>query len=150
MRVSRFSPLGICTCTLVLFGCTTAPEALKANDPFEPMNRAVYTLDEKVDQYALLPIAGLYIDNVPKPVRTGVHNVLSNAEEPVTIINDVLQLNLVQAGRMTARLALNTTIGIGGIVDVASKHDLPENTADLGQTLSRYGIGEGPFLVLPV
>jgi phospholipid-binding lipoprotein MlaA len=137
-------------CVGVISGCTTAPEAIKANDPFEPMNRAVYSFDEKVDQYALLPVAGIYISNVPKPVRTGVHNLLSNAEEPVSIINDVLQLKLLEAGRMTARLVLNTTIGIGGIVDVAAKHDLSERTADFGQTLSRYGLGEGPFLVLPV
>jgi phospholipid-binding lipoprotein MlaA len=123
---------------------------MKANDPFEPMNRAFYDFDKKVDQYALLPVAGLYIDKVPKTVRTGIHNVLSNAEEPVTIINDVLQLRLVEAGRMTARLALNTIIGVGGIVDVAAKHDLANKATDFGQTLDRYGVGEGPFLVLPV
>ena len=136
--------------TCVVAGCTTAPEAVKNNDPFEPMNRAVYTFDEKVDQYALLPIAGLYLNNVPKPIRLGIHNFLSNVEEPGTIINDVLQLKLVEAGRMTARMAINTTIGIGGVVDVAKKHDLADRTADFGQTLDRYGVGEGPFLVLPV
>jgi len=135
---------------LALVGCTTAPEALKNNDPFEPMNRAVYKLDEKVDQYALLPIAGLYINNVPKSLRTGIQNVFSNAEEPITIINDILQLKPVQAGRMTARMVLNSTIGIGGIVDVAKAHDLADKPADFGQTLDRYGVGEGPFLVLPV
>ena len=134
----------------VLASCTTAPEAIKNSDPFEPMNRAIYSFDEKVDQYALLPIAGLYLNNVPKPIRTGIHNVLSNAEEPVTIINDVLQLKLLDAGRMTARLVLNTTIGIGGVVDVAKKHDLADRPADFGQTLDRYGVSEGPFLVLPV
>ncbi len=150
MRVSRFLLIGVFACAAALCGCTTAPEALKSNDPFEPMNRAVYIFDEKVDQYALLPIAGLYINNVPKRVRTGIHNVLNNAEEPITIINDVLQLKLLDAGRMTARMALNTSIGIGGIVDIAAKHDLAEKPADFGQTLSRYGVGEGPFLVLPV
>src|SRR5438552_13188787 len=116
MLISHWLLFGVCA--FALSGCTTAPEAVKANDPFEPMNRAVYSFDEKVDQYALLPIAGLYVNNVPKPVRMGVHNLLANAEEPVTIINDVLQLKLLEAGRMTARLALNTTIGMGGIVDV--------------------------------
>ena len=134
----------------MLCGCTTAPEAVKANDPFEPMNRAFYRFDQKVDQYTLLPIAGLYVNNIPKPVRTGFHNLLSNAEEPVTIINDILQFKFVEAGRMTARLVFNSTVGVAGIVDVAARHGLPEQAADFGQTLSRYGVGEGPFLVLPV
>lgn len=137
-------------CALTLAGCTTAPEALKNNDPFEPMNRAVYSFDEKFDRYALLPIAGLYINNVPNSLRTGLHNVFENAEEPVTIINDILQLKPLQAGRMTARMVLNSTIGIGGLVDVAKKHELADEPADFGQTLDRYGVGEGPFLVLPV
>lgn len=135
---------------IALAGCTTAPEAVKNNDPFEPMNRAVYRFDEKVDRYALLPVAGLYINNVPNTLRNGLHNVFANAEEPVTIINDILQLKPLQAGRMTARLVLNTTIGIGGLVDVAKKHDLADEPADFAQTLYRYGVGEGPFLVLPV
>ncbi|MGH6876629.1 MAG: MlaA family lipoprotein [Rhizomicrobium sp.] len=138
-------------CAIGLAGCaTSSPEAMAANDPFEPMNRAVYRFDEKFDGTLLIPIAGLYIGNVAKPVQIGVHNVFSNAEEPVTIANDILQLHLGRAARMTARLALNSTVGLGGIVDVAAKHGLPEQKADFGQTLSRYGVAEGPFLVLPV
>lgn len=138
-------------CALGMAACTTnSPEAAAANDRFEPMNRAVYRFDEKFDQYIVMNIAGLYINNVPKPVRIGVHNVLSNAEEPVTIANDILQLEFVRAGRMTARMMLNSTAGLGGMVDLAKKHGLSEQSADFGQTLSRYGIGEGPFLVLPI
>jgi len=148
MRLSFFLLPAICAAALG--GCTTAPEAIKNNDPFEPMNRAVYSVDEKIDQNALLPIAGLYLNYVPKPIRLGIHNLLSNAEEPVTIMNDVLQLKFVEAGRMTGRMALNTTIGICGLVDVAKKHDLADVPADFGQTLDRYGVGGGPFLVLPV
>lgn len=134
-----------------LFGCTTSsPEALAADDPFEPANRAVYVFDQKFDRTILLPIAGLYVNNIPKPVRIGIHNVLSNADEPVTIANDLLQLRVDQAARMAGRMALNSTIGVGGIVDVAAKHSLKEEKADFGQTLSRYGIGPGPFLVLPI
>ncbi|HEY2445533.1 MAG TPA: VacJ family lipoprotein [Rhizomicrobium sp.] len=136
---------------LGLSGCaTTSQEAVAANDRFEPMNRAIYGVDEIFDKYVVLNIAGLYINNVPKPVRIGMHNVLVNAEEPVTIANDALQLEFVRAGRATARMALNTTAGLGGIGDVAAKHGLVEQSADFGQTLSRYGVGEGPFLVLPI
>ncbi|HEX4079406.1 MAG TPA: VacJ family lipoprotein [Rhizomicrobium sp.] len=143
--------LVIAICGLALASCaTSSPEAIAANDPFEPMNRAVYQFDEQFNHYVVLSIAGLYLDKVPKPVRIGVHNMLSNAEEPVTIANDVLQLRMGLAARMTARLALNSTAGLGGVIDVAAKHGLPEQRADFGQTLSRYGVGEGPFLVLPV
>ncbi|HEY3638909.1 MAG TPA: VacJ family lipoprotein [Rhizomicrobium sp.] len=140
----------IVVCSPALFGCTTSPEALSANDPLEPTNRAIYTFDEKFDRAIFLPVAGLYINKVPKTVRTGIHNILSNADEPVTIANDLLQVRLGQAGRMTARMALNSTIGVAGIVDIAAKHGLPEEKADFGQTLSRYGVGAGPFLVLPI
>lgn len=136
---------------LAFSGCATSSrEEVTANDPLEPMNRAVYGFDEKFDKYVALAIAGLYINNIPKPVRFGIHNVLSNAEEPVTIANDLLQLDFGRAARATARMALDTTVGLGGVVDIAAKHGLPEQSADFAQTLSRYGVGEGPFLVLPV
>ena len=136
---------------VMLFGCATAsPEAVKNNDPFEPMNRAVYDFDEKFDQYVVLAVAGLYINDVPMPVRLGIHNVFSNAEEPVTIANDILQLDFTRATRATGRMVINSTVGLGGVVDIAGKKGLPEQTADFGQTLSRYGVREGPFLVLPI
>lgn len=137
-------------CTFALCGCATTTEADRNNDPLEPMNRAVYRFDQKFDQYVYLPIAGLYLNNVPKPLRLGFHNVLANAEEPVSIANDILQLRIDRAGRAAARMALNSTIGIGGIIDAAKKDGLPEQRADFGQTLDRYGAGEGPFLVLPI
>ncbi len=141
----------IAACGLGLTGCTTSsPEARAANDPFEPANRAVYGFDQKFDSTIVLPIAGLYVNNIPKTVRIGIHNILSNAEEPVTIANDVLQLHIGQAARMTGRMALNSTVGAGGIVDIAARHGLKEEKADFGQTLSRYGAGPGPFLVLPL
>jgi len=149
MRIAEF--VFATLCALALSGCaTSAPEALKNNDPLEPMNRAVYGFDEKFDQYVVLTIAGVYVNNVPKPVRTGIHNVLTNAEEPVTIANDLLQLEFGRAARATARIVFNSTLGLGGVFDVAAKKGLPEQTADFGQTLSRYGAGEGLFLVLPI
>lgn len=114
------------------------------------MNRAVYGFDEKFDKYVYLNVAGLYVNYIPKSVQLAVHNVFSNAEEPVTIANDVLQLRPLRAGRAAARMAFNSTIGLGGLVDVAKKRGLPEEHADFGQTLDRYGVGEGPFLVLPI
>ena len=143
--------LSTISCALAFSGCaTSSPEAVAANDPLEPMNRRVYGFDETFDKYVVLSIAGLYVNNVPRSVRLGIHNVLANAEEPVTIVNDILQLDFGRAARATARLALDTTVGLGGVIDIAAKHGLPEQTANFAQTLNRYGVGEGPFLVLPI
>jgi phospholipid-binding lipoprotein MlaA len=147
----RISIAALAVCGLALAGCaSSSPEAIAAGDPFEPMNRSVYQFDETFDRDVLLPIAGFYLAEAPRPLRLGIHSVLSTAEEPVTIANDLLQLRLGAATRMAARMALNATAGLGGIVDVAANHGLPQETADFGQTLSRYGVGEGPFLVLPI
>jgi phospholipid-binding lipoprotein MlaA len=148
MRAGALVLTAACACALS--GCTTSPEAMAANDPLEPANRAIYDFDEKFDRIILLPVAGLYIQKAPRPMRTGIHNVLSNAEEPVTIANDLLQLRMGQAGRMLGRMTLNTTIGLGGLFNVADKYGLEDEKADFGQTLSHFGVGPGPFLVLPI
>ena len=136
---------------LLLSGCvSSSPEALAANDPFEPMNRAVFRFNERVDQYLILPVAGIYIYWSPPPVRRGLHNVLNNLEMPKTFANDLLQGEFKDAGTALGRFALNSTIGVGGLVDVATPAGLPYRPADFGQTLGRYGIAEGPFIVLPV
>jgi phospholipid-binding lipoprotein MlaA len=134
---------------LLLAGCaSSAPDA--ANDPFESANRAVYNLDEPFDKYVVLNLAGLYIRNVPRPLRRGVQNVLDNFSAPATFANDVLQGELGRAGVAAGRFALNSTVGLGGLFDIAAKNGLRQHMSDFGQTLSVYGVGEGPFLVLPI
>lgn len=136
---------------LALGGCTTASqEARDANDPFEPMNRAVYRFDERFDQYVVLPTAWFYVYRMPPPIRHGLHNVLINLDLPVTFANDLLQGEFGRAGVALGRFTLNSTLGLGGVVDLASQADLPYRSADFGQTLARYGVPAGPFLVLPL
>jgi phospholipid-binding lipoprotein MlaA len=146
----RIAPI-FAASALFLSGCATAsPEAIAANDPFETTNRAVYRFDEKFDKYVLLPVAGFYFFYMPPPMRHGLHNVLINLDLPVTFANDVMQGEMTRAGSALGRFAFNSTIGLGGLVDVATPAGLKYRPADFGQTLGKFGMPEGPFLVLPL
>jgi phospholipid-binding lipoprotein MlaA len=135
----------------VVAGCATpGPNGAADNDPFEPLNRAVFRFDEKFDKYVVLPVADIYIYHLPARVRESFHNVMANADLPVTFVNDVLQGKLDRAGVSLGRFAANTTVGLGGLFDVAANWGLPAHQSDFGQTLALWGVGEGPFLVLPV
>jgi phospholipid-binding lipoprotein MlaA len=143
--------LAVAALGLALSGCTTTSrEALDANDPFEPMNRTVFTFDEKFDKYVVLPAAGFYLGDVPVPVRKGLHNAVANLDLPVTFANDLFQGELGHAGQTFGRFALNSTVGLGGLVDVATPAGLMAHKSDFGQTLAKFGVPEGPFLVLPI
>ncbi|HTQ14146.1 MAG TPA: VacJ family lipoprotein [Rhizomicrobium sp.] len=146
--------LGICG--LALGGCAStdlppaqAAVAEQANDPFEPMNRAVFNMNQGFDRHVLLPVAQAYVDVVPDPARESVHNFLENLDLPVTFANDILQGEFTRAGQTLGRFSVNTTIGIGGLIDVASDFGIPDHSEDFGQTLGTWGVGEGPYLVLP-
>lgn len=146
-----FAALLLAALAIALAGCATpSPEARAANDPFEPANRAIYRFDNRFDKYVILPAAGFYLYYMPKPLRNGLHNVLINFDLPVTFANDVLQGEFTDAGKTLGRLAMNSTLGLGGLVDVATPAGLDYKPADFGQTLGRYGVPEGPFLVLPL
>lgn len=136
---------------LGIAGCA-APRTLDYadNDPFEPANRVIYQFDQRFDRYVVLPVAGFYLFYLPQPIRNSVHNVFINFDLPVTFTNDVLQGEFGRAGKTLGRLALNTTAGLGGLVDVATPIGLDYMPADFGQTLGKWGVPEGPFLVLPI
>ena len=134
---------------LVLSGCANVPPTEEARDPLEPINRVVYTFNDKVDVYVLKPLAQGYRKVVPTPVRRSVNHFFDNLWEPRTIVNDFLQGKFQQGAQDTLRFAFNTTAGIGGLFDVASAMDLPRHEEDFGQTFGRWGIGEGWYLVLP-
>jgi len=129
-------------------GAAEAQEAV--HDPFEKFNRGVFSFNATVDRYALEPVAKGYRAITPTPVRTGVNNALANLAAPVTFANDVLQAAPSRAGTTLARFGINSTIGVVGIFDVARGMGLPKHTEDFGQTLGRWGVGSGPFLMLPL
>jgi phospholipid-binding lipoprotein MlaA len=133
-------------------GCASTVPAGNAdqNDPYESFNRQMFQLNEKMDKYVALPAAKAYVAVVPAPARDGVHNALDNLGSPVTLANDILQGKAQHAVQTIGRVVVNSTIGIGGLVDVASPMGIPAHNADFGETLALYGVGEGPYLVLPL
>lgn len=142
-----------------LMGCATPPPASDpdavadyqaANDPLEPTNRVIYAVSDGVDTVVLKPFALLYRNVVPDPVQRGAHNFLTNLNNPVILANDLLEGNPSRAGDTTMRLLINTTIGVGGIFDVADGWGYKYHTADFGMTLAVWGMGAGPYLFLPV
>jgi phospholipid-binding lipoprotein MlaA len=134
---------------LLLGGCAHHPADNPA-DPLEPVNRVVFTINDKADKYALKPVARAYKYVVPEPARTGVTNVFDNLDEPRNIVNDLFQLKFKQSAVNLGRLLLNTVAGLGGLFDVASEVGLAPHTEDFGQTLGYWGVGEGWYLMLPL
>jgi phospholipid-binding lipoprotein MlaA len=119
-------------------------------DPFERVNRGVFKFNDTLDRYALRPAAVVYHDYTPKIVQTGVGNFFDNLGNPTTIINQFLQGKFKEGAQDTGRFLLNTTLGWGGVIDVASGGtNLPKHKEDSGQTLGWWGVPPGPYLVLP-
>jgi phospholipid-binding lipoprotein MlaA len=121
-----------------------------AYDPWEPMNRGLFRFNKGLDHAVIRPLAIGYKTVLPSPVRTGVRNVINNIGEPLTFVNDVLELRFTNAGHTVTRFTLNSTVGVLGLFDVAGKVGVPIHYADFGETLGRYGVPQGPYLYLPV
>jgi phospholipid-binding lipoprotein MlaA len=121
-------------------------------DPLENVNIETYEVIQKIDQAVIGPVAGVYEDDLPKPLRNGLRNFLRNLMEPVNFLNFMLQLKPGKAMETLGRFAINTTIGIGGLFDIAAQEEfnLPYRRNGLSNTLGYYGVGQGPFLVLPL
>ncbi|SFQ69256.1 phospholipid-binding lipoprotein MlaA [Halopseudomonas formosensis] len=124
--------------------------ALKIHDPIEGFNRRMYRFNGQFDRYVYLPAVNAYVKVTPKFVRSGVSNVFANLADVPNLANSLAQGKMQKSGRTTARLLLNTTIGVLGIFDVAKAFGLPQEPEDFGQTLGYYGVPEGPYLVLPL
>lgn len=157
----RFGPLLVTALIVVgLAGCATRPDASDPealaeyeanNDPLEPWNRGMYDVNNVIDAAVLRPAAVVYRAAVPPPVREGVRNALGNLRAPTILMNDLLQGEMDRAGRTAARFLINSTLGIGGLVDVAAwQFGIPGHGEDFGQTLATWGVGEGPYLFIPV
>jgi len=121
-----------------------------AYDPYEKMNRSLFEQNEKFNRSVVYPLAGFYINNVPQPVRTSVENFVSNLAEPMVFANDVLQLRLDAAATTVGRFAINSTVGLAGISDVASRNSIPQQSGDFGQTLYVWGFRKSPYLIVPI
>ena len=136
----------------LLGGCATMPgtDRLAEKDPLEKVNRGIWAFDQAADKVVLKPVTNVYRAVAPKPVRQGASNFFANVTEPWSFVNNVLQGKLNRAGRNLKRFVVNTTIGIGGLFDHASKMGIHPANEDLGQTLAVWGVNGGPYLVLPL
>lgn len=119
-------------------------------DPFEEWNRGVFWFNDQVDWLLLEPLAQGYDFVVPDVMQTGVRNFFENLRSPVNLLSNVLTLELSQAGIDTLRFTINSTVGLGGLIDWAADWGLEHKHSDFGITLGRWGIGNGPYLVLPL
>lgn len=134
-----------------LTGCATTGSAERAGrrDPFEPLNRGVYVFNDKLDRALVRPVARTYKNYTPELVQQGLSNLFSNAKYPVTLANNILQAKPRAAVNDLGRLLLNTTFGLGGLIDVATQAGLDRNDEDFGQTLGRWGVPPGPYVMVP-
>src|SRR6201995_3060302 len=147
---TAFSAFPALAVGLFLSGCgTPSAESLAQNDPWEKTNRDIFDFDVRVDHAVARPIAKGYKEVVPEPVRDGIHNALTNLNSPVVLANDVLQGDGDKAANTAGRIVINSTVGIGGLIDVASKIGIPGHDNDFGITLGKNNIAEGSYLVLP-
>jgi phospholipid-binding lipoprotein MlaA len=144
---------------LSLAACATRPDPSDAqataeywerNDPLETLNRGTFFVNQAADTMFIRPAAELYRYLIPAPVRQVVRNGLANLREPVTFGNDLLQGNVGRAGDTAARFAINTTLGVAGLFDVATDFGFPRQREGFGDTLAVWGIDSGPYLVLPI
>jgi phospholipid-binding lipoprotein MlaA len=133
----------------LLAGCATLPQGERSpGDPLEPLNRAVFDFNDKLDTAVIKPVAQAYLDVVPAFVRDRIRAFIDNLAEPRIFVNDLLQGRTDAAGITLSRFLANTIAGVGGLFDVASGQGLERQTGDFGQTLYAWGIDDGPYLVL--
>jgi len=138
---------------IFLTGCAstrTVEGPQDINDPFEPFNRLMFNTTLAIDKAVLRPTAVVYRAVFPEPIRDSVRNFLNNLDSPIIFTNDILQGELARAKVTFVRTVVNTTVGIGGLFDVADRWGFPRHREDFGQTLATLGIGEGPYLFIPL
>jgi len=147
--VSRIAAL---PALLLIAGCATVPgqDRLAQKDPLEKFNRAMWGVNMTADKVLMKPVTQVYRAVTPKPARQGVHNFFSNVTEPWSFVNNLLQGHPKRAGHNLKRFLVNTTIGIGGLFDHATKMGIEPAPEDLGQTMAVWGMNAGPYLVLPL
>jgi len=146
--MKRQSALGILLVGLAVLLIPVPPALAETRDPIEPVNRKVFSVNEFFDRWIVKPVARGY-DRLPAPVKRGIGNVFQNLGTPGTAINQFLQGKPAEGLSDTTRFLVNSTFGLLGWFDVASKGGLPKHEEDFGQTFQVWGIGSGPFVMLP-
>jgi phospholipid-binding lipoprotein MlaA len=143
-------PSDVASATTDLEAAAGTTDAAGINDPLEGFNRAMFSVNNVIDDALLVPLATGYRFVTTSDMRSGLRNMLSNAGAPVVLLNDLLQAKPNRALETTARFVLNSSFGVAGLVDVAAKMGIPPHSEDFGQTLAVWGVGSGPYLYLPL
>lgn len=133
----------------VLAGCATGPDA-DPRDPLEPFNRQVQRFNDAADEAVFKPVATAYVQVTPSPVRTGVNNFFGNLGDLWSAVNAGLQLRPRESAENLMRFSLNTVLGFGGLLDIATEAGIPRTRIDFGQTMGRWGVPSGPYVVWPL
>ena len=134
---------------LVVQGCAIGPNVNPA-DPIEPLNRAVFGFNDGVDRTILKPVAVAYERITPSPIKIGVGNFFGNVSDAWSVVNNLLQFKIEESLETFMRVAVNSTFGVAGLVDIGTELRLSKNPEDFGQTLGVWGFGSGPYVVLPL
>lgn len=134
----------------LLSACTPAPMATGFDDPDEAVNRAVYAVNQDIDRAVIKPLSSGYGNVLPPPIRAGMTNVAANLALPSVVANSILQGRIENAVHSSVRFLVNTTLGLGGLIDVGSRVELEERDTDFGETLHVWGMEEGDYVVLPL
>jgi phospholipid-binding lipoprotein MlaA len=145
----RITPLFLCL--LLVCGCATLPPGAKPDprDPWERLNRTSYKVNDTLDRHIVKPAAKEYA-KLPDPMRNGFYNFFNNLGYPIVIANDLLQWQIKPFFSDIGRFVLNSTLGLAGFLDPATPTGLPRNNRDFGQTLGKWGVPPGPYVVVPV
>ncbi len=133
---------------LLMLGSFTVAEEVDP-DPFENANRAIYDFNETIDENVLEPISRAYKEHVPEIAQDGVSNFFGNLRDVTTLANQILQFKPIESVETFGRILVNSTIGLGGLLDVASEMSLTTEDEDFGQTMAVWGVEEGPYIMLP-
>jgi phospholipid-binding lipoprotein MlaA len=150
---------GTLSMALAIGGCASEPDPSdeaavqaynEANDPLEPMNRYFFEVNHFLDEVLVKPFAGYYHTALPQFAQDSVRNVVRNLHSPTILANDVFQGGFSRAGDTSSRFLINSTLGVGGLIDVADMFGIKYHDEDFGQTLGHYGTGEGAYLMLPI
>jgi phospholipid-binding lipoprotein MlaA len=149
LRAHRPFASSILALSFALAGCATTGQAANPRDPWEPFNRHVYKFNEGLDRVVLKPAATWYHDFIPPQARTGVSNFFGNLGDLWSAANSLMQFHLQDAEESVARFQLNTMFGLFGLFDIASDVNIERHREDFGQTLGRWGVPSGPYLMLP-
>lgn len=149
MNIKKLLQAALLAAAIASLGGCASMATRNPTDPFEPLNREVTKFNEGVDRMLLKPVATAYRDHVPPLVRTGVSNFFGNLGDLWSAVNSALQLKIPNAMENLMRFHVNTVFGLGGILDIASEANIERHREDFGQTLGRYGVPAGPYLVLP-